>query len=49
MLLTLLNNPNVSLCGQKSVQLIKESRLYATVNSEDTFTESVMQVKIYVT
>ena len=45
---TLLNNQNVSLCDQKSVELIKES-IYAIVNSEDTFMESIIQVKIYVT
>ena len=45
---TFLNNQNVSLCDQKSVELIKES-IYAIVNSEDTFMESIIHVKIYVT
>ena len=44
---TLLNNQNVYQCSQKSVELIKESRYY--VHSEDTFKESLTQVKIYVT
>ena len=46
---TLLNNQNISLCGQKSVELIKKSKYIAIVNSEDTFVESIIQVKIYVT
>ena len=46
---TLLNNQNVSLCGQKSVELIKNQNIFAIVNSEDTFVESIIQVKIYVT
>ena len=36
---TLLNNQNVSLCGQKSVELIKKPRFM--VNSEDPFMESI--------
>ena len=43
---TLLDNQNISLCVRKLVELKKESRY---VNSEDTFTESIIQVKIYVT
>ena len=51
---TLLNNQNVSLCSQKSVELIKEWRyiyiyIYAIVNSEDAFVESIIQFKMYVT
>ena len=46
---TLWNNQNVSLCGQKSVELIKNQNIFAIVNSEDTFVESIIQVKIYVT
>ena len=46
---TLLNNQNVSLCCQKSVELIKKSQdTYAIVKSEDTFIESIIQVEIYV-
>ena len=45
---TLLNNQNVSLHGQKSVEVIIEST-HIYVNSEDTFTESIIQAKIYVT
>ena len=46
---TLLNNQNVSLCCQKSVELIKKSQdIYAIAKSEDTFIESIIQVEIYV-
>ena len=47
-LYTFLNNQNGPPCRQKSVELINESR-YIYVNSEDTFTGSIIQAKIYVT
>ena len=41
---TLLNNQNVSYVVR--IQLIKRSSIYAIVNSEDTFIENIIQVKI---